>query len=341
MFSRVFCALPLLAFGQDVQLSMVAVQASGSPCSQPDWSCITLNENASVPKPGSGQALVRVFGSSVNPVNVDMVEPICEGFRCSAGTIGTDMAGIVVAVGEDCDLVYGSEVWGIVQGAYAQYALATCSLTTLKPFSLSLVEAGTIPIVGGTSLQCLKEAGAPWTSKPTVVVTAGQGGTGFIGVQLAKALGAGTVITAATGDGIDFVKGLGADVVVDYHEQNIFDTLGNDTVDVVFDNLGFPGAADKALRTIRSGGTFLLLPGGDGGVLSNQTKSGVTQIYGRTQPAVKDLETLAQLFDRWELRPSVLETFHLDEVPQAFTRSLAGGVLGKIAVSVEMAPVIV
>ena len=73
-------------------------------------------------------------------------------------------------------------------------------------------------------MQCLQEAGAPWTSKPTVFVMAGQGGTGFIGVQLAKALGAGTVITAATGDG-----------------QNIFDTLGNDTVDVVFDNLGFPG----------------------------------------------------------------------------------------------------
>merc|ERR1712135_251212 len=84
------------------------------------------------------------------------------------------------------------------------------------------------------------------------------------------------------------------------------------SLDLVFDNLGFPGTADTALRAIRSGGTFLLLPGGDGGVLSNQTKSGVTQMYGRTQPAVKDLETLAQLFDLGELRPSVLETFHLD-----------------------------
>ena len=54
---------------------MAAVQASGSPSSQPDWSCITLNENVSVPNPVSGQALVRVFGSSVNPVNVDLVEP--------------------------------------------------------------------------------------------------------------------------------------------------------------------------------------------------------------------------------------------------------------------------
>ena len=110
MISRVLCAFPLLAFGQDVQLSMAAVQASGSPSSQPDWSCITFNEKVSVPKPGSGQALVRVLGSSVNPVNVDLVEPICEGFGCSVGTIGTDMAGVVVAVGEDCNLMYGSEM---------------------------------------------------------------------------------------------------------------------------------------------------------------------------------------------------------------------------------------
>ena len=82
------------------------------------------------------------------------------GFGCSAGTIGTDMAGVVVAVGENCDLMYGSEVWGIVQSAYAQYALAPCSLMTLKPFSLSLEKVGTIPIVGETSLQCLQEAGA-------------------------------------------------------------------------------------------------------------------------------------------------------------------------------------
>ena len=52
--------------------------------------------------------------------------------------IGTDVAGVVVAVGEDYDLIYSSEVWCILQRAYAQYALVTYSLTTLKPFSLSL-----------------------------------------------------------------------------------------------------------------------------------------------------------------------------------------------------------
>ena len=94
------------------------------------------------------KALVRVFG-----------------FGCSAGTIGTDMAGVVVAVVENCDLMYGSEVWGIVQGAYAQYDLATCSLTTLKPFSLSLGKVGTIPIVGGTSF-AVSAGSAPGPRSP-------------------------------------------------------------------------------------------------------------------------------------------------------------------------------
>ena len=50
------------------------------------------------------------------------------GFGCSE-SIGMDMAGVVVAVGEDSDPMYGSVMWGIVQGTYAQYALLTCSLT--------------------------------------------------------------------------------------------------------------------------------------------------------------------------------------------------------------------
>ena len=83
MFSRLFCALPRLAFGQDVQLCMVAVQTSGSPCSL---------------ERGSGQALVRVFGSA-NHVNVDIAKPILRRLRVCA-----KLAGVVVAVGEELRL---------------------------------------------------------------------------------------------------------------------------------------------------------------------------------------------------------------------------------------------
>ena len=90
---------------------MAAVQASGSPYSQPDWLCITLNEDVSVPKPGSGQVLVRVFGSSVNPVkwNPFAKVRVFREERASSSRWAND-------------LMYGSEVWSIVQGAYAQYA---------------------------------------------------------------------------------------------------------------------------------------------------------------------------------------------------------------------------
>ena len=69
---------------------------------------------------------------------------MCEGFGCSEA-IGIHMACVVVAVGEDYDPMYGSEVWGIVQGVYAQHALLTCSLTTLKPSSLSLERLARFP----------------------------------------------------------------------------------------------------------------------------------------------------------------------------------------------------
>ena len=69
----------------------------------------TLNENVSISKQGSGQSLVRVFGSSVNLVNVVLVEPISENFWCFVETIGTDIAVVVVAVGEECNLMYVSE----------------------------------------------------------------------------------------------------------------------------------------------------------------------------------------------------------------------------------------
>jgi len=86
--------------------TMTAMLASGTPCSAPDWSCLSLSKTVPVPKPGKGLALVKMYGASVNPLNVDLVEPVCQylpasgPFHCSNGSIGTDGAGIVAAVGD-------------------------------------------------------------------------------------------------------------------------------------------------------------------------------------------------------------------------------------------------
>jgi NADPH:quinone reductase-like Zn-dependent oxidoreductase len=320
---------------------MHAVQGSGHSCNKPYWSCIS--ENLVLPDvPLVDQALIEMRGSSVNPINVDLVEPACEDLfegklPCSNGTLGTEGAGVVVATGANCvGLKKGDEVWGFIHGAYAQYAVANCTKLGLKPSKLGFINAGTVPVVGATSLQCLKATGMPSKkTNLTVVVTSGQGGTGFMAIQLAKALGATRVITAATGSGIDFVKALGADVVVDYHKQDLADALADDSVDIVFDNFGLKGMADKIMHSIRKGGTFLVLLGGNGGTISKHPKSGVRQVYFEhdTHANRQTLDELRTLFDIGKLHTRTMHPIYgLAEVPQAFTRLRSGGVLGKVAV---------
>lgn len=327
-------ASALVAGSAVLPSQMRAVQASGTPCEEPDWTCIS-EKLVPVPRPADGQMLVAMKGSSVNPINVDFVEPICKSFgRCSNGTLGDDGSGVVVEVNGECGgIKVGDEVW-MLGGQYAEYAVIACATAGLKPKSLSFVDAGTIPVVGATSLQCLQNAGAPLTNL-TVVVTSGQGGTGFMGVQLAKALGAAHVITAATGDGIAAMRKLGADTVIDFHKQDIFDALANDSVDVVYDNFGLPGTADKAMHAIRQGGVFMILVGGNGGKASDHPKAGVRQIPScRTKEMGTDeLNMLAKLFDAGNLQPvTMAPVYGLSQVPHAFTRLLSHGVVGKIAV---------
>jgi len=326
-----FLASALAEIAAPLPSQMKAVLASGTPCeSGPGpyhWTCIS-EKTVDVPHPGAGQMLVAMKGASVNLITVELVEPLCKSLPspCWNGTVsGSTGSGVVVKMGEGnaCDgFVVGDEVW-MLGGQYAEYAIVPCNATGLglKPKNLSFVDAGTIPLVGATSLQCLQAANMSLTNL-TVVVTRGNGGTGFMGIQLAKALGASRVITAATGRGIDVMKNAGADVVIDYHKEDLFDVLGFDSVDVVFDNFGLPGTADKAMTAIRSGGVFMILSGGNDGKASDHPKSGVRQVPScqTKEVGTEELDTLAKLFDAGKLQPPrETHTYGLCEVAQAFT----------------------
>lgn len=310
--------------------TMTAVTSSGS-CSAPSWSCIK-EKTVTVPKAGRGLAVLEVLGSSVNPVDCDFVEA---GYK--SGTLGLDGSGKVVSVGSGCDLKVGDEVFGAFTGAYAQYATATCSGLAKKGRSFSHAEAGTLPIVAGTATQCLQSLDLPNLAKAnhnlTVVVTSGQGGTGHMGIQLAKAMGANRVITACSGSGIALCRELGADVVVDYHTQELFSVLPDDSVDLIFDNYGTPGTADKAMHAIRSGGTFLVLEGGEGGKISTHPKQGVKQIpFGFQSSGRQELTYVAGLIDAGKVRPHIFASYGLHEVKEAWATLRGHGVLGKISI---------
>eukprot|EP00937_MAST-01D_sp_MAST-1D-sp2_P002987 g2987.t1 len=330
--------------------TMIAAYKAGIlPCKAP-FDCVKTHTIAT-PSPGEGQVLIAVAASSVNPCDVDYLEV---GFGCSggAGTLGMDMAGTVVAVGSGCTrLKVGDRVWADTgalkgdSGGMAQYALAAESQTGVAPASLNLTEAGTIPLAGLTALELFQAVakampGGTIAANKTIVVTAGTGGTGFVALQLAKHVyRAGMLVTSTSGaDDIALAKALGADVVVDYKSQDdVFAGLADDSVDIVVDNYGEKGAADKAMRALRSGGVYIILPGGGGGTVSKHPKAGVTQLnFGYTaSDDYATLDALAAHFDAGAVKAHVFAQVPLAEAAQAFALSKTGTVAGKVAVVVD------
>ena len=221
--------------------------------------------------------------------------------------------------------------------------------------------------VGLTSLFSLKRTGAlpgtplpegsPWSganfSNLTVVVTAGSGGTGAYGIQLAKAWGAKHIATATTGAaGVAFVRSLGATYIVDYAKEELVDALPDDSVDIVYDNYAAEGSADKAMRILRPGGVYLMLPHGEcyekktqgPPCLSATPKSGVRQLNYDTGPDFQQntqagLDELAALVGQRALSTRIDKAFGLADAAAAFNYSAGpgdGGVgshIGKIALS--------
>lgn len=345
MFATISLGLAAGAFGAVPATMRAAHIGVHIPleCYYPEWSCLKYKTDIATPVPNKDQLLIKVGGAGMNSINTDMARLPCRDLpapmHCPNGLTGMEAAGTVVVVGESADcgrFKLGDEVWSAGLGAFAEYMAVDCNMTGIRPAGLSAMDAGTIPIVGAAALECLRKTGAPWTRKNlTVAITSGSGGTGFMGIQLAKALGAGQIVTAASGAGIDMVKELGADVVIDYKKQEIFDALPNNSVDIVFDNYGAKGTADKAMHAIRPGGVYVILFGGGLGRPSKNPKPGVEQheFWLVNMSSQEPLDTLAELYTQGKWKPHTQHVYPLDQIKQVFNASLSGQTLGKIGVS--------
>lgn len=335
--------------------SMRAVVVKGS-APEGDFSKLEVVSDQIVPKPKRNQVLIKVAASSVNPVDwktfSNSVYNVVTLFGLKPKVPGFDVAGVVEAVGSGCTrLKPGDAVWadlgkvfplkGLLElGAWAEYAVADESQVGLKPAALSFEEAASLPLVGLTDLQVLKMTGAPWPDREnvTVVVTSGSGGTGVIAIQLARAFGATRIVTAASPRNHELLKSLGATDVVDYHESTIWETLQNETVDVVYDNYGSAGTADAAMSSFKSDGVFIFLPG-KGGDLSKNPKEGVKQInYGLCDSSKhEDLDELAAFAEAGKLRGVVSESHNFEDILAALNSSTGGHAVGKIGINITKA----
>ncbi|MBW8728817.1 MAG: NADP-dependent oxidoreductase [Inquilinus limosus] len=175
--------------------------------------------------------------------------------------LGNDVAGIVVRTGSRVRrFKVGDEVYARPHhnriGAFAEFIAMNEADVALKPKTLTMEEAASIPLVGLTAWQALVDrAGLKRGQK--VLIHAGSGGLGTFAIQLARHLGA-TVATTASAANADLVRGLGADIVIDYRKDDFAGILRD--FDVVLDTQG--GAVlEKSLQVLKPGGKVIGLAG--------------------------------------------------------------------------------
>lgn len=300
----------------------VQITAYGGP------EVVTINE-VERPELRTGQLRVAVAATGVNPVDWKIrdghmkdVLPVPFPF-----TIGNEFAGTVTELGDGASgFAVGDAVFGAVGpiGVFADELAVDAGAVARAPASLSPVEAAALPVAVVTA-QAAFDAG-PVGPGTRLLVHAAAGGVGSIAIQLAKALGA--HVTALTSPAtIDFVRGLGADDVVDRttaYEQAIGD------FDVVLDAFG-PEAQARSWGLLKPGGVLVSLvapPDPD-----EAARRGVRATMTFGTPDAAALARAAALADAGKLRPAIARTYPVEQAVAAMDEVGTGAVRGKIVLT--------
>ncbi|MFY0675668.1 MAG: NADP-dependent oxidoreductase [Neptuniibacter sp.] len=293
-----------------------------------------------LPKPelNQGQVLVKNLAAGVNPIDWKT----CAGGGAAPfiGELpfipGWEFAGTVTAVADDVsDFKTGDEVFGFINfperaGCFAEYIAVPADQISLRPAELPVEAAAGLALAGLTAWQALFDKGQLQASKQ-VVVLAGAGGVGHLAVQLAKWMGA-RVIATASPENHEFLTSLGADLVLDYRNENLTDHINN--VDLVIDGVGGEVGID-ALRCVKPGGTLVTLPSvTKDEVIAAGKKMKVRVEPIRVEPNAEQLDRLAGLYADRKLTLLLAQTFPLQDAAQAFELSKTGKVKGKLVLTV-------
>jgi len=301
------------------------------------------------PNPGNDEVLVRVCAAAVNPADwagvhgVPYIARLAFGVRRpKLGVRGSDMAGIVEAVGRNVTgFRLGDEVFGRGVGTFAEYAVAPADLLVTKPATITYEQAAGVPMSGLTALQALRDSGGIQHGQKVLIVGAG-GGIGTFAVQIAKAFGA--EVTGVCGPSKQaLVRSIGADHVIDYTQADF--TQADQRYDLVLDNVLQHSLSDL-LRTLNRKGT--LVP--NGGQFHKRwfASTGVLLIKApllsmvvpqrirvcSERPNQADLLLLRELLECGKLKPVVGRTYPLSQAREAIASIGDGHAEGKVVLTV-------
>ncbi len=279
--------------------------------------------------PGCG--LVKIQTASINPVDWKLRSgqlKLITG-RTFPRIMGADLAGTLVEKqGEGNGLKVGDAVCGFAYpadppGSLAEYCAVPLERLAHVPAGLTMIEAAALPLVGVTAHTALFKLGQ-LKSGQSILINGAAGGIGHVAVQMAKSAGA-TITATCRSAAMNFVRGLGADAVIDYDAQDIL--ACGVLFDAILDTSGRLSFR-KAKRILKSGGVFL-----DPDLKFQNIPFG---LFGkRYRPVMADvrragIENLSAMVAAGTLKPAVGEVFDLSEALSAITAVEHGhSVMGK------------
>lgn len=297
------------------------------------------------PTPANSELLVRVLAAGVNPI--DAKTRSGSGFsaaiRSLPWVLGGEFAGVVVkAPYELAPFQPGDEVFGMVQtpaytGAHAE-VVATPMLTVAhKPESLTMQEAGAVPLAALTAWAAVIEA-ARVRHGMRMLIHGGSGGVGHFAVQLASVYGAEVTATASKRNQ-EFLRELGATHTIDYSSTRFEDAIDG-PVDVVIDLIGnvHDETGSRSLKVLADGGTYICVPTGAFPDMHDEINAEDRGLIGsglKCSPDGRALRTIAQLIDQGDLRVTIDEVFPLERIADAHERIADGHTRGKIVLDLS------
>ncbi len=310
---------------------------------------LTLEEVKS-PEPGAGQVLIDVHAAGINFPDVLTVQGKYQFKPSLPFTPGIEVSGVIKKVGKDVKMrKVGDEVISTLQtGAFASEVVTSENSTFLKG-NMSFEQAAGFALTYGTSYYALKQR-ARLVAGETVLVLGAAGGVGVATIQLAKAMGANVIAAASNDTKLDFAKEAGADLRINYTNENLKERVKELTngqgADVIYDPVG-GDFSEQAFRAIAWNGRFLVIGFASGPIakmpLNLALLKGASLVgvfwgsWSAREPneSQNNFSELIKMVDDKKFIPLVTEIFKLEDHASAFACIEERRAKGKVILSMK------
>ena len=283
------------------------------------------------PEAGPGEIVVDIHAASVNGADCKVLAGQYSSITDFPYVLGRDFSGVVAALGGGVDeFAPGDQVFGVCEvgqeGTYAEKIAMKAALVAHKPDSLSHVDAAALALIGLTAVISIEDTLALQPGE-RILIQGGAGGVAGFAIQLAKHIGA-HVIATCSARNIDYVRGLGADEVIDYNARDFADAVSD--CDAVFETVG-GDVAQRSFAVLKPGGRAAFIASGP--TAPEPPRDDVTALRPRVGRDRTHLLRILELVEAGAVRVPEIRTFPLADAASALATSASRHLRGKLVLN--------